>query len=176
MMLDIGEGDVKVTVLVNVGEFADNAQGVHHVPTSVIGLNTLDECKRGFGNVRHLSMETVVPRGIGWRVKPEREATSLVPSLGQGGSCMIALDEIESQIIDSGPELIDDLSRNNRDVWRRLPEDLQLIFAIRVREDVVRLTCNVWPDDVLEELQVFRCSTDFEISGFESSKHEIRSN
>ncbi len=67
---------------------------------------------------------------------------------------MIALDEIESQIIERGPQLIDDLSRDNRDIWRRLPDDFQLIFAVRVREDVVRLTCNVWPDDVLEEVQV----------------------
>jgi hypothetical protein len=173
MMLGIGESGIKVTVLVNVGKFTDSAQGIHQIPASVIGLNTLDECKRSFRNVRHLFMETVVNMAIGRRVKPEREAASLVPSLGQGSSDMVALNEIESQIVERGPQLIDDLSRDNRNVWRRLPKDLELIFAVRVRDDAVRLTFNVGPDDVLEQVQVLFSPAEFQVGGFKSGADAV---
>lgn len=172
---EIGDGNVEMAVLVNVGEIGDQSHDLGST-FPMVRLQSLNECKRGFGNPRQTTLKTVVHRRLLGRVEPERKTAVILPITGQGNSERVELDQIESQIVEGGSKLIDDLSRNNGDIGRRLLENVHCLIAVRFRDDFVRLSCNVLTDDVLDEMKVFRCPTDFQRSGFESSEHEMRPN
>src|SRR5438874_10364008 len=111
--------------------------------STLIRLNTFDKCKRRFGNVRKTALETVIERRLRWRINPERKTAVLLPLRRQRSSDSIELDEIERQVVQRGTKLIQHFSSHDRDAIGRSFPDVRCSLALRVRDDLVRLTASV---------------------------------
>src|SRR5262249_43983075 len=121
-MSNIEGSQVKVTVLVNVRQFREKPENVANseqsIP-SVVRLHPLNECKRWLSNAGKDVFKTVVNGRILRSVDPQGEATVLFPVNRQGDTGRIEFDEIESQIIERGSDLIKDFSSQDADFGRR---------------------------------------------------------
>ena len=97
---------IKMAVFVDVREMGQPSQDFRGADSSrastVVRLNTLDECKRRFGNIRELTLKTVEHRRLLGNLDKKRETTLLLPVGREGSSDSIELDEIERQVIQGG--------------------------------------------------------------------------
>ena len=54
---------IKVSVFVDIRKLGDDGHNVMMPLPSVVGLHTLDECKRAIGDARKFSLEAVIWKG-----------------------------------------------------------------------------------------------------------------
>ena len=148
---------------------------------TLVRLYALDECKRVSGDTRKRFSKTVI-RERGLRMtglnlvvrnsKPQREVASIFPGRGQSNSTCIALDEIERQVVKGGPELINNFASENRDLRRGLNQEVNLFFAVRIVDDLIRVGGgSKGMDNPLDCIEVLRCPDDFCACGIEAGNH-----
>lgn len=149
-------------MLVKVGEISEESQVVSQCSTTV-WLCRLDECKRRFGNPGKDMRETVVDRGLLENVQPQREKARIPPIGGEWAARMIELDQIERQVIQRRPDLVNNFSGENGDAeWRFLP-DAYPICAVRQRDNCVRVTARVSSNLLSYPFDMFRRPDEFEL-------------
>jgi hypothetical protein len=110
----------------------EKSKAVIYGTHSIVGLRSLDDCVRLNGNPRKILECTERER---WRparlqVGPDRKLAFLLPLRGQDSSASIHLDEVESQVIQRGPQLIDKFSCVQGD-HRAGFKEIQCFFTIR---------------------------------------------
>jgi hypothetical protein len=145
-----------------MGKPSHNGRGTDYGSASlVVRLNTLNECKRRFGNVRKTTLETVIDRRLLGKINPERKTTVLLPFRRKGSSDLIELDEVERQVIQGGTELIECFPGDNRDINRGRFPHVRCFFALRISDDFVRLTASVSPAALLNDFDLLRYPEEF---------------
>jgi hypothetical protein len=83
-------------------------------------------------------------------------------SVRQINTVMVPLDEVEYQVIERGPQVINDLSSQNRNCSGRINKDVKMFFAVRLRDDFVRVLRGVNGDFVMDRFEALRCPDEFE--------------
>src|SRR5258708_1088280 len=106
---------------------------------TMVWLQTLDECKRSLGDSRKLGVEAIKNGVLGGGNRQGKQRTFLQFG-GQHDTNGIELDEVERQVINGRPELIDNFASQNGNVERRLNQEINCFFSVRIRDDFVR-TC-----------------------------------
>jgi hypothetical protein len=171
LLTNLSIGQIKVSVFVDIREMGKPSQDFRRAGT-VIRLNTLDECKRRFGNPRKNLGEVVVGQGklagnggiaSHRNMRQQRKFTPLLPVRGELDSGRIQLDEIECQVIQGRTELIERLASQNCDVGRRRFLDVYCFFAVRIRDDFARLTAGISANALFNSVDVLRCPDEFEV-------------
>ena len=148
---DTVESQVQMTVFVDVREFSQQPQMSRNVPLgrvipSVVRLYRLDECKSRWGNARKNPGEIFLTERsplAGPDPCPEGELAVFEPFGVDLGDSRIQLDEIEYKVVKSRPDLINDLTGQNGDFGRRSLPNIEIFLAIRLRDDLIRLTSGV---------------------------------
>ena len=160
-----GTGQCKTTVFVDIRESDQKLKPTVRDSDAVIRLHSLNDCVRFFGNPRKVLKYTVRERRLLSRLQgsPGREHAVLLPLGGQGNAVPIELDEIESQMIQGGSKLINDLACENSDVFVRLRE-IECRFAIRLepeQESIAQITSSISSNAIFESFEMLRCPDDF---------------
>jgi hypothetical protein len=78
-------------------------------------------------------------------------------------------------VINGRPELIDNFASQNGNVERRLNQEINCFFSVRIRDDFVR-TCggsNI-DNNAIDFVQMLCCADDFETGGIETINHTGR--
>jgi hypothetical protein len=163
-------GQIQVSVFVSIREFSDDTENITNRGTA-IRLTTLDECKRPFGNPWQLTGEAVVGSGFLGRIGPQWEKAVLLPISGELDVARIQLDEIESQVIKGGTNLVDRLARQDRNLERRGLAHADFFFAIRLQGSLVRVTCGVAGNVLSYGFNMFRCPDEFEVRSVNAVEH-----
>ena len=167
-------------MFVDVRDLDKEAKAITNDVVSIIRLNTLNKCKRLHGNVRKLPGEYVVrswkrmrdsrfPMGRNSQIK--RELGVLVPLVGKRLPARILFDQIERQMIEGRPHLVDHLSHQNTNLSGRRLRDVQPLFALRLRDDSVRLTSGISGDATLNSSEVFCSPDELNFRRFDATGH-----
>jgi hypothetical protein len=166
---------IQVSVLVNVREMVKESQTVPGSTFStIVWLHTLNDRKRLVGNPRKFAVKTIsTKRGHAVVTKNEldRKLTVLAPLGGRGCNVRIPLDEVERQMIEGGPHLVDHFPSKNRDLSGRRPRDVQLPHALRLCRDFVRLSSGINGDAVPYSAKMFRSPNELEFCRLNPADH-----
>jgi hypothetical protein len=84
----------------------------------------------------------------------EGKLTSPFPIEGQLDITGIQLDEIERQVIECRPELINSLTNQDSNSGRRVGGKVELLLSVRLFHDQVRVVSDVLGDALLDRLDV----------------------
>ncbi len=162
---DPSSGEIQASVLVDVREVGKKAQTIVDTSHPIVRLNTLDECKRRIGNPRKRTGEFALGKRCFLsefeRLSPQGELTMLFPIGIDGRNERITLDQIECQIIQGRPHLINHLTSQKGNLNRRRCGNTQLLFAFRFVDDFVRISSGVSGFGSLDRLQVFLFPDEF---------------
>ena len=79
---DSGQDCVKVSVFIDVRKLGDNCHDVVTTRPTMVWLQTLDECKRSFGDSRKLGAETII-NGVLGGCNPQGKQSTFLPFGGQ---------------------------------------------------------------------------------------------
>jgi len=138
-------------VLVDIREVAKKPQaiieGIHRVERlrmcAVVRLHTLDDCKCLIGNPRKHPLEIRFKKRGRATLRtsgPKRKFTVLAPVGVVGGNVRIPLDDFERQMIEGRPHPVNHFPRKHGNfLWRWLG-NIQFLFALRRRGDLMGLT------------------------------------
>ena len=163
---NISDGEIKMTVFVNIRQVGKPSHNFRSAST-VVRLNTLNECKRAFGNTRKCVSEVLLgDRRLSYALgefESQREVAVFLPRVRKNDSSAVEFDQIERQMIQSGTELIENFPSENSDVLRRRLPNIKCGFAVRVSDELIRLTAAVSANASLNGLDVFRCPDEFEL-------------
>ena len=172
--------DVQISMFVDVREFGKKTEKIADGGISVVRLNTLNECKRLCGNIRKLPGEYVVRSresmrdwglSLGWNSHIKRELSARIPAKRKRLTAHIALDQFERQVIEGRPHLVNHFSGQNTNFSRGRLGNIKLLFALRFRDDFVRLTSGVNSDATLYSSEVFRSPDELKFRRFNASDH-----
>lgn len=87
------------------------------------------------------------------------------------GNIRIRLDESESQMIEGGPHLIEHFAGQQVELSRSRFRNIQLLFALRLGNDFIRLTGGVRGDASLDSAEMFLSPDEFKLGGFDPGNH-----
>lgn len=159
-----GSNDVQVSVFVDVRQLGKKVKRIADEGVFVVRLHTLDECVRLCGNVRKSAFELSLRHreGIGSfqlserrNFRKKRKLAILGPVVRERSSVLAMLDEIERQVIQGRSQLINHLPDQDGNFSRRRDRDIQLLFALRLSDDFVRLTSGINGNAFLNSSEVF---------------------
>lgn len=176
MFMDVGtrSGNRKVSVLVDVRELRELPERTIDIPSRVVRLHTLDECVSLFGNPREVPKTAIRQRGSLSGLEglgPNRKLAFLVPVSGQSDPARIELDEIESQVIQHGTHLVDSLPSQDSDFNGRRLRPIDCSFALRISNQLRRITSGVSINVALNGLHAFFYPFEFRSCGDETFGH-----
>jgi hypothetical protein len=172
--------DIQVAVLVDVRQLGKETQEIADSGITVVRLNTLNECKRLCGNVRKLPGEYVVRSresvrnwglSLGRDSHVKRELSACIPTKRKRLAAHITLDQLERQVVEGRPHLVNHLPSKDADVSGRSLRNVQLLFALRLRDDFVRLASGVNGNATLYSSEVFRGPDELKFRRFNASDH-----
>lgn len=95
----------------------------------------------------------------------------LDPICGKRGSGCIAPDDIERQVIEGGPHLINHLPRQNAELTGWSLWNIYLLFALRLFDDFVRSTSGIFGNASFDCAEVFRSPGELKFRRFEIADH-----
>jgi hypothetical protein len=150
-------------VFVDIRERIEQPEAVIGGANGVVRLHTLDECVRLYGNSRKSFEYTVRERRRLSRLQgitPNWESAILLPISGESDLAPIQIDEIESDVIQGGPQLIDKFPGVQRDEGGRL-KHVDCFFAIRFDSETITIAGNILGDGILQSFEVFDSSLEF---------------
>ena len=78
------------------------------------------------------------------------------------------LDQIESEVIEGRPDLINGFTCNDGNVVGRTLGKLKIVAAVRLWDNSIRLTFCVVENEIAYSVNVFRCPDEFKISGIKT--------
>ena len=160
-----GPDKVEMSVLVDIRENDKKAQSIINRANTVVRLQTLDECKRLVGNPRKFadkfSFGKWASATLG-KFNFHRELSLFAPIGFNGGNVRITLDQLESQMVERRPHLINRLSCQQRNLKRRRLGDIQLFLMLRLRDNFVRLTSGILGNATLDSADVFLGPIEFQ--------------
>lgn len=175
--MNCGNSGIQASMFVDVREEAQHPEKLMPAMRSIVRLQTLDECKRRFGNaIGNRALAKITPgdgrdfRGITGRIETKRELQSFGDLVGHGAN-PIPFDKIEKHMIERRPELVEDFASNHGEFNRRVLDGLQCWYAIRLSDYSVRLTAAVFGDAIFQGLTLLQCPEDFCLSGLPTSSH-----
>lgn len=181
-----GQYDVKVSVSVDVRQFAQNTKSVTDScpwPTTV-RLYSLDESISRIGDAGQLLFKDffrhrdVIGDGripVSRYLEHQGELTVPLPILRKGYVSGIELDEFERQMIERRTELIDDLANNHQNVSRCSDTEIDVFLTIRIFDDFIRVCFAKSLSEITVDLQkVYRCPDDFVLSRLDSTDLELK--
>jgi len=180
LFLGTRSNDVQVSVFVDVREFGEEAKKITDGGIPVVRLNTLNECKRLHGNVRKLPREYVVRSRESMRdwgfpfcrnIHVKGKLGARIPAMRKRLPTRIPLDQLECQVIKGGPHLVNHFSDQNTNFSGRRFRNVQLLFALRLQDDFVRLTSGINSDATLYSSEVFRSPDELKFRRFNASDH-----
>lgn len=162
------DGHIQVPMFVDVGECVEETEHEVrrlHIP-SVIRLQSLDECKRSWGETRPRLATKLV---LGNMVSEPSGAASANRELdlvvgGDGSFPVVHLDKIEKQVIQGGPNLIQQLSNENRNINGGLLFNYGCFFTVRLRDDFIRVVVGVFGDTRVDFCRVVPCPDEFSLN------------
>ena len=163
---------IKVAMLVDVRQLANDPQDVMDSRPTVVGLHTLDECVSIFGDPRKLVLEKLKWDRNGvldGRLPTTRDSQKdgelaiSLPALGQFQSLGVGIDELERKMIESRPELIDDFPCDDLNVSRSINKEMKCFFTVRICEDFARVFgFSQIADNTINLIEVSRYPAEFE--------------
>ena len=83
----------------------------------------------------------------------------------------IALDDIERQVVEGGPHLINHLPRQNAEFTGWSLRNIYLPFALRLLDDFVRPTSGICGDATLDCAEVFRSTSELKFRRCKATDH-----
>src|SRR5437879_3134857 len=83
----------------------------------------------------------------------------------------IPLDQLECQVIKGGPHLVNHFSDQNTNFSGRRSRNVQLLFALRLQDDFVRLTSSIDGDVSLYSAEVFTSPDELKFRRFNATDH-----
>lgn len=155
----------KTSVFVDVRERNHESREVIDCSNTgaIVGLHSLNDCVRFFGNPRKVAEYTIRERRCLSRLEgsPEGKRAVLLPLSGKSNSAPVLLDEIECEMIEGRPKVIDDFigQDSNREVRLR---EIECRFAVRLRQNLIEVTAGISLNALLERTKVLICPEDFE--------------
>jgi hypothetical protein len=173
----LGNCQIQISMSVNVRQLCQNSQDIMGPFPTVVRLQTLDECKRHFGNTRKRFSETLVGKWgtvmsafnhAGGNRQPQRKSAFLVPISGQGSGTRVELDEVESQVIESGAKLVNDFADKDGDVHWGFGQNVEILVTVRIGNDFIRTCSN---GEIVKSIEVKRCLFDFSRSRIYAADH-----
>lgn len=168
-------GQMKASVLVDVRQMGKKTQSVIDGSNPIVGLHTLDECKRNIGNPRKLAGEfSFRERSCLSRFKrsgSKGEFAMFLPVGVNGGNVRISLDEIEYEMIQGRAHMVNNFARQKRDLDGGGLGHVQLLFALRLSDNFVRFSSGICGDVTLQRAELFRCPDQFNFRRFNSVCH-----
>jgi hypothetical protein len=108
---------------------------------------------------RERSLDGRIPRYGDFET--QREVTISPPFIAKDGSCWITADEFESQVIQCGAELINNLPSQDRDANGRLLGKTNLLCAVHLIDNKILYILRVSGGAYLQRLQMLPCSRNF---------------
>jgi len=176
-----GDGRVKATMLVDVREFTQHPKQLRSRIPSVIRLQTLDKCICFIGNP--LEQLLLREQDVFWNGRTVSSGTGVQKrelafprNLFRHRFSIVPFDKLEKQVIERRPELIKHFASKERNVGRRLSNDAQCFFAIRISDNFVRLTSCVFGDASLDQLAMIECPRKFPTSGLNREAAHAKEN
>jgi hypothetical protein len=165
MLQDFGNHNVKASVLVDVGELPEMSKGVINGTEVVVRLNLLDECKRLWRKPRKIEEFGLRARRVLSPLEglPDRKFALLFPVELDDIRSGIRLDEIEHEVIQCRPQLIDHFASQQRNLGGRgLPKcELYCAFALRFGDHIRACGC-VIGNATLDGFEVLSCPGDLQ--------------
>ena len=160
-----GDSKGKTSMFVDVREIVEQLKGrIYGTCTSgIIRLNSLDDCMHINGNARKSFESSIRERWLLSRfqwIGPDGKHAVLLPVGGKSYAAPIHLDEIESQMIQGGPHLIDKFSCQHGDEGRGF-EEVNCLFAIRFDSETITVCGSILGNGALDGCKVLHCPDQF---------------
>lgn len=175
-----GTDKIQMSVLVDVRQVDEKSKNIigsdEGIPSMhVVRLHSLNYCKSTAGNPRKVFGEVSLSKRGRTAVRKlgsDRKLTILAPLGINGRDIRIPLDEVECEMVEGRAHLINHLPRKKRNLSRRSFREIQLVFALRLWRDSVRLTSCIFGDATLDSAQVFLSPDELKFRRFDTAKHE----
>ena len=175
------DGRIKAAMFVDIRELTQLPKNLGCRIPSVVRLQALNECMCTIGNpLKHglFSEQNVFWNGrtmTSGLLHQKRKLALTGNGVGQGLP-VIPFDKFEKQVIECRPELVNHFTSKEGDVSRGFSSDAQCFFAVRISNDLVRLTSCVFGNALIDELTMVECPGKFPASGLNGEAFHEKEN
>lgn len=170
---------MQISMFVDIREYGESPQLGRTIPT-VIRLQTLDECERCLTDTGKRIDEVVVGQRkivrnrripFSGYFSEQGELTAFLPPGWKLDTASVMLDEIERQVIQGRPHLVEGFSSEDGDIGIRRFGEMQLRLAVRLQGNSSRLCAEIFPNGIVDSINMFRCPDEFKFCGFQTANH-----